>query len=367
MGLGASTPPSNKEMRVKLVCHIGTPKTASTLIQNTCDANPEWLAEHGLAYGKVLAPDANHITLMFICANELHDFARDYGIHSLEALDTFHGKVCERIEWHLGQLGPDIHTVIMSSENLTGNMGHIDEINRLKALLTPYFDEIEIVTYVRRQDEGILSMYGEFMRRGFSDDTFAEFVDFCLGEDTPTQYLYYRRELMKWIEVFGRENVHVRRFVPGAFKGGDILSDFMSFVLGMDGEDQTVDLTGFEPSRDDNRGLSAPVLEALRRMHPRIPFIKDGQPNIVRTTLTPFISLLPQHPRPVMSPERGQRIMSHFAGANGWLKETFFPELPGPVFPQRVDQPQQGNIGQLTLDEFADISGQLLDSLYLQD
>ena len=345
---------------MKLVCHIGTPKTASTLIQNSLDANPDWLRRHRLAYGKVLAPDANHITLMFACANEIHDFARDYGINGNDEMEVFREQLRARIAQHIDEVKGHADTMIMSSENLTGNMGHPDEIARLQEFLSPFFDEIEIVIYVRRQDDAILSMYGEFMRRGFCADTFAEFVEFCLGEDTPTPYLYYRRELTKWARVWGRENLHVRRFTPGAFVGGDILSDFLTFVLDQD----EIDMTGFEPSRDDNRGLSAPVLETLRRLYPRIPFIKDGRPNPVRTALTPFISLLPQKPRPMMHPDRAQRIMSHFGPANAWVQETFFPDLSEPLFPPRSDQNAQGNLGQVTLDQFADITGQLLDSLY---
>ena len=139
---------------MKLILHIGTPKTASTLIQNTLDANPDWLTQRGLAYGKVLAPDANHITLFFAVANSVHDFARDYGLHSMEELAEFRQKVAERIEWHKKRLPAHVNTMIMSSENLTGNMLHPDEIARRKEFLEPHFDDIQIVLYVRREGEG---------------------------------------------------------------------------------------------------------------------------------------------------------------------------------------------------------------------
>ncbi len=344
---------------MKLICHIGTPKTASTLIQNSLDANPAWLAERGIAYGKVLAPDANHITLFFISARELHDFARDYGLRNQKEVDDFRTRVSERIKEHKASLPRHVDTMVMSSENLMGNIREINEIERLKAFLSEHFDEIKIVSYVRRQDDAILSMYGEFMRRGFSAETFQEFVAICLGPDTPIPYLYYRRELSKWIEVWGKQNMIIRRFSPVDFINGDILADFMGVVQGT----WEPDMEGFTPSVDDNRGLSAPTLEFLRRMHGDIPFILDGQPNLQRTKLTPFISTLPQRPRPIMSAGTARHIMNHFRPANKWLKEEFFPDLDGAFFPDRPDQPEQGNLGLLTAADCVQLTGRLLANL----
>lgn len=341
---------------MRLICHIGTPKTASTLIQNSFDANPEWLSERGIAYGKLLAPDANHITLFFACANQLHDFARDYGINSMEELRGFRQKLSERIVWHKNQLPEHVHTMVMSSENLTGNMSHPEEISRLKELLSPHFDDIKIVVYLRRQDDAILSMYGEFMRRGFSDDFFRDFMDICLGPDSPTPYLYYRRELQKWIRVWGRENIVARRFSKVDFIDGDILTDFMGVVQNT----WTPDMEGFQPSPDNNRGLSSHSLEFLRRLQPFIPFIKDGEPNPQRTLLTPYMNLLPATPRPVMARGTARHIMRHFGPANNWLKEEFFPELDGPFFPDRPDHPERGNLGLLSPEEFTSLTGQFL-------
>ncbi|WP_299615897.1 hypothetical protein [uncultured Tateyamaria sp.] len=346
---------------MKLILHIGTPKTASTLIQNSLENNPEWLAEHGLAYGKVLSPDANHITLFFACANAVHDFARDYGLHSMEELAEFRQRVSDRIEWHKGQLDDNIDTMIMSSENLTGNMYHPEEIARLKHLLEQHFDDIKIVIYVRRQDDAILSMYGEYMRRGFSNDLFRDFVDVCMGPDSPTPYLYYRRELSKWVKVWGADNMIVRRFSSVDFINGDILADFLGIVLNT----WDPNLDGFEPSRDDNRGLSAPMLELLRRLHPNIAFMKDGHPNPQRTLLTPYISQMPTHPRPVMAAGTARHIIRHFEPANSWLKQTFFPDLEGPFFPERPDHPTQGNLGRITEEEIVDLTSQLLSKIWI--
>ena len=344
---------------MKLICHIGSPKTASTLIQNSFEENTSWLHDRGIAYGKVLAPDANHITLFFVCAKELHDFARDYGLNSQADVANFRRKVSERIEQHKANLPDHVNTMVMSSENLMGNIHTLGEIRNLKEFLSQHFDEIQIVCYLRRQDDALLSMYGEYMRRGFNRETFNDFIKICLSPDTPMPYLYYRRTLSKWIEIWGKRNIVVRRFSPVDFIQGDILVDFMGIVQ----KTWEPDMEGFTPSPADNRGLSAPALEYLRRLHTDVPFIKNGQPNPQRTKLTPFISALPQRPRPIMPADTARMIMDHFIEANRWLKNEFNPSLEGAFFPTRPDHPEFGNLGQLTIEDSIMLTGRLLSRI----
>jgi len=52
--------------------------------------------------------------------------------------------------------------------------------------------------------------------------------------------------------------------------------------------------------------------------------------------------------------------MRHFAPANAWLRETFFPGRPAPLFPQREDLPPAGNLGQVSLDDFARFTWEMM-------
>lgn len=342
---------------MKLVCHIGTPKTASTFLQNTCDANPDWLHAHGIFYPDLLAPDPNHITLFYANAGDLHPFARDYGLTSLEDVTQFRKTLSDKIAEQVEQAPEGTHTMLVSSENLTGNLVNPAGVARLKDFLDPLFDEVRILIYIRRQDEAILSMYGEFMRRGFTNHTFEEFMENALGPRSVTPYLYYRRILRMWIDVFGEEAITVRKFDRAEFLGGDVLSDFMAQVLDMD---TAPDISGLTPSPDDNYGLSAPALEFLRRMHPTISNRINGALSPLRPRIEPVINTLPAAPRPTLSKAQSHRIMQHFRPANTWVKKTFFPDLKGPLFPASTRRDKTGNLGQVSLDEFADFAGRLL-------
>jgi len=341
---------------LKLVCHIGTPKTASTFLQNTCATNPDWLAQNGIVYPDLMAPDPNHITLFYATALGIHDFARDYGLTTPEEVRQFRKMLSDSIAQQVGDAPENITTMVMSSENLIANFKNIKEIQNLHDLLAPHFEEIRILVYLRRQDDAILSMYGEFMRRGFSAMTFDQFLEASLGPKTYTPYLYYRRVLRQWVEVFGKEALSVRLFDKSRLRGGDVLFDFMAELQGA----EQPDLTGLVPSADDNTGLSAPVLEFLRRMYPYIPNRKDKVINPVRAHLAGKINALPAQPRPKMSDIQSKHIMGHFKEANTWLRDSFFSDQKGPVFPARTGKAEEGNLGKVNLRDFAKFTGGLL-------
>jgi hypothetical protein len=346
-----------RALDLKLICHIGTPKTASTFLQNTCAANPEWLEQNGLYYPDLMAPSANHITLFYANAVGIHDFARDYGLKTPEDVKDFRARLSDSVAEQVEAVSQNAHTMIMSSENLIANFKIIKEVGNLRDFLAPHFDDIRIIVYLRRQDDAILSMYGEFMRRGFKPAmTFEEFLKASLGPKTHTPYLYYRRVLSQWVEIFGKDAITVRLFDRKRLRNGDILADFMAEVL----QEDAPDLSGLEPSPEDNIGLSAPALEFLRRMQPYIPYRKDGAVNPVRVRLEQKINALPSKPRPKMSQLQSQLIMTHFKGANDWLKDTFFPDEKGALFPVRRNLGEDGNLGKINLKDFARFTGDLL-------
>ncbi len=340
---------------MKLVCHIGTPKTASTFLQNTVVENRDWFGRNGVIYPDLMSPIPNHITLFYAASEHIHDFAREHGLKSREDVLHFRKKMNKTISDQIAQAPANVHTMLISSENLTGNLHGPESIQNLGDILKPHFDDIRIVVYLRRQDDAILSMYGEYMRKGFNGMSFPEFVEACLGRPSPTPYLYYRRLLSTWIDIFGKDALDVRLFDRDRLAGGDILRDFLTAVLGPD----RPDTSGIRPAAADNTGLAAPVLEFLHRMYPYIPRRRNDALNMDRVRLSDRIDALPATPRPRMAPEQSQRIMDHFRPANTWLRETFFPDCDGAVFPDRAPGDGDSNMGQISIAQFAEYAGRL--------
>lgn len=341
---------------MKAVCHIGTPKTASTFLQNTCVLNRDWLARHGVLYPDLLAPDANHITLFYAAARYIHDFARDYGLHTAEDVAAFRDRLRQQLMQQIATAPSGTHTVLMSSENLTANITGPGGIQDFAAFLRPYFDEIEIVIYLRRQDDAILSMYGEYMKRGFSKATFDDFATRAMSENSTLPYIFYRRLLTQWASVFGRSAIRVRLFDRAEMPGGDVLTDFLQTVIGPDLDD----LDAVRRSPDDNVGLSAPALEFLRRVNAYVPFRKDGALNPARVALDARLSGLPRLPRPQLSAAQSDRIMRRFDEGNDWVRQIFLPDRTKPLFPPREGLPAEGNLGRINVAQFAALTGEVL-------
>lgn len=343
---------------MKLVCHIGTPKTASTFLQNTFAANRDWLLGHGVLFPELLTPHPNHITLFYAAAEKLHPFARDYGLKSRDDLAAFREKMRATIAQRIARAPKGVHTMLVSSENMGANLHSPAEIRALHDLFRPHFDEFRITVYLRRQDDAMLSMWGEHMRRGFNGKGFTQFVETCFGPRSLTRYLYYRRLLSNWSEVFGRDALDVRLFDRDHLEGGDILVDFMTILFGR----RLPPMAQMTRGKADNIGLAAPVLEFLRLMYPHMPLHRDGVLNQARAELGPRINALPAAPRPRMGAGQSQEIMAHFAADNEWLQAEFFPGLPAPLFPERGEREDGGepsNIGKLSRKQMAEYAAQL--------
>ena len=336
---------------MKLVLHIGTPKTGSTSLQTSCARNADWLASRGVIYPDMLSPDANHITLFYATSHFIHPFARDYGLKSEAEVGQFRARLTAHIA---RQRKAGAGTMLMSSENLSGNYRSPIGVQNLADMVAPLFDDIRIVVYLRRQDDAILSMYAEFMRRGFSELNFPEFLDTALGPMTMLPYLDYSHLLSQWVAAFGRAAIEVRLFERARAAKGGLIADFLAMALGPGSA-----LDGFAHVPELNISPSAPALEFLRRLHPYVPNRKNGVQNPVRERLRRRIDQLPADPRPQMSAAQSDRILSHFAEANRWLGKNFFSGEQD-LFPRRTDLPAESNIGEVGLDDFARFTSILL-------
>lgn len=333
---------------MKLILHIGTPKTASTFLQNSFRQNPEWLAKNGVIYPEMLTEFSNHITLMYISAKYVSSFAKEYGLKNLEDVDTLRGNLDAHLKQIIVDAPADIHTMVLSSENLTANL-KIEGIAALHTFLKPHFEEIKIVCYLRRQDDSLLSMYSELMRVGTTAMTFPEFIDTALNNDPNPPYLHYKRLILNWHSVFGRKSVAMRLFSKDKMINGDVLNDFCSIVFNK----SIPDMSEFTRAENVNESLSINSLEFLRRFQVHCPYLlTDGSPNPERGIMRGKINQLPSLPKPQMSLAQSTRIMAHFADQNEWLGEKVFKKEKSPLFPARTDLPEKSNMGLLSREEY---------------
>lgn len=237
-------------MSKKVILHIGCEKTGTTSIQNTLAANRETLLkEYRILYPKSLGVTANHTKLAIYALNE--DKKRTQFIPKNQTLKVFRENL--RTDFLEEVANTPADTIIISAEWLH-RLKDDDEFVRLHSLLTQIANRVEVVLYVRRQDQLALSLYSTSLKAG----NYKRFSFPCI--DTQSSLPYYFDFLSiyrKWKSVFGTGNVRIRIFDREKLYQGDVVRDFIHEVIGLNDE-------VFRYYAEDNRSLNNRGILVLR-------------------------------------------------------------------------------------------------------
>lgn len=106
----------------------------------------------------------------------------------------------------------EVENIIISAEALT-LLDYADVVSMQK-FLAPYFDEIRIIGYIRPPIAYKMSMFQQQVKHGKSN--------FLISGTK----LNYRKRFEKYDEIFGKENVILKKFDPSSFPNSCIIADF---------------------------------------------------------------------------------------------------------------------------------------------
>ncbi|RLA52287.1 MAG: hypothetical protein DRR42_08015 [Gammaproteobacteria bacterium] len=203
----------------KLIIHIGSHKTGTSSIQHTLFQNRATLRKQGFTLfnqdpnGKE-RKSGNAITWIKFRLNRKH---------------RIEGRIRKKLPAALGTINGN---VIISAETFSWVFDG-REIDRFKTNLSAYFDDIEIIAYIRRQDLQTVSHYQQASKYG-------AFVAarFYGGESRALpsykkhfqKYLNYHHRLGLWADAFGEKNLCMRIFEPDRLQNGDAVDDFFDAV-----------------------------------------------------------------------------------------------------------------------------------------
>lgn len=231
--------------KLRVIIHIGSTKTGSTYLQHFLEENRPallrqgiWYPEVGLFWQKGRAHKQAghaHIGRAAIRRNYLY---QDYIAAGLELAE---GK---------------IHTIILSSESFF--------LNTKTVALADYFAgcNVEIVCYLRSQDDWANSQYAEFVAGGAVNKVSVPIEDW-LSEDLTKSRLDYYALLETWASKVGEEKVHARIFDRSRMYGGDIVTDFCHLI----GHDQLLDLARPASSQSNQFPLETAHIHAIRHFN----------------------------------------------------------------------------------------------------
>jgi len=123
-------------------------------------------------------------------------------------------------------------------------------ITEMKAFLSQYFDDFQVIFYSRNPVDWVISFYQTEVRNGRT-------APFSIDRDFRTRT---DRELVSpWIETFGEDKVRVRFFARETLLNGDIVDDFFDLI--------GADTSGFSRGYHENKTLDQKSLEVLRLLN----------------------------------------------------------------------------------------------------
>ena len=305
-------------MRRKLIIHIGANKTGSSAIQRFLAINRVPFLEEG-----IVIPDNE-----FRVADDIQGY-HVFGFQQL--LDNpSEGRV--RLEDALDAIDlayPEANAILLSAENLTA---HPAAPPLFENLLEKY--DIQVVIYVRRQDEFILSSWQQWDSK-ISADFWAWIVSVIgrLGN--------WRVHLERWESIIPRDKITVRVYERSKLEGGDIIADFYSVL------DLPKPLSAFEyPKGTINPSFSDAIMDLIKGNEMIFKNVHDGDfYNFVRS-MTGNKYVKPARQSSISFLQR-QSIVDKYKGPNNWVRKSYFPHVDGELF----SPPEESDYSYMSSDE----------------
>ncbi len=301
----------------QLILHIGTTKTGSTSIQYALHAARAHLPEQGVYYADT-DTDVRH-TLMAaafastsVAMNPRNQIWRGRDPHQVIA------EYLQKFRAEMAGLPAGISRIVLSGEQFSHWIRNAGDIQLLHAALSPHFDEIQVVVYLRRQDAHFASNHAQMIRMGRMDaPDMKQLSSFWHDYD-------YTALIGRWEAAFGAQAMRPRIFerVPGS--KFDVVADFFAYC-GIVRDPSWEDVV---PERNSSMNLSGQhilkeVEGILRDQHNMDGELRGGLlwQRIARTVSKAL-------PGTGWQPTRVEAaaFMERFAESNERLRQRWFPE-----------------------------------------
>lgn len=231
-----------------LILHIGTTKTGSTSIQYALASLRPALAAAGVYYPTSPGEVAHHILPAAFVPEETLSHFRAAGWNGLppkNRLDLFRAEFAAEMQ----AIPAGLHRCVLSSELISARLHETAQVQAMADFLRPYFDRIQVVVYIRRQDQHVASDYNQVLRNGHMQEPGLLRAD---GKPDPRlRALDYQAMLARFAAVFGEDALVPRIFAREALQQGDVIDDFLT-VTG-------IDITVPEASRDRQRNVGMSI------------------------------------------------------------------------------------------------------------
>ena len=306
----------------ELFLHIGTQKTGTTSIQSFLKLNRIELEKNKIYTPKSIDIGNGHhrwITTFGTNKNKVDAFIANQEFSSQEEKD-------EKINNKFNLFKHEIERIdegkwIISCEHMQSELRSEDEIKRLKNKLEKLFTKINIILYIRNPLDTVVSLWStqtkfgaKLSRIAVPDDPFYENV--C----------NHKKTIIRWENVFGRENLKVLRFQKEDFLNNNLIEDFCF--------NARINFNkNFKLPPRSNQSLSLIGMKTLGYINNFIPHFEDRKDanaplklNTERKNIASYIERYTIKGKSYnVSQEEELKFSKYYKDSDDWVLREFFP------------------------------------------
>ena len=304
----------------RIIFYIGAPKTGTKAVQDFLLFNRRKLQEYGMDY---LSPAdrPSRKELVPFEMNGASFFKRAMATcgYQMSLMSQAWAEIFYRAAKE--QVSDKIDTIFLSDENVF--IYHRPEyLSALKDELLSVWGKdvrIEIICYLRRQDEWSLSMWKETCRT-----MPLEAMDYKPSlEGWQKPLLDYDSRLKGLESVFGRENIAVRRYDRACFSGGDIFHDFCQ-VAGIPWRE---DYDCLQPAR--NTSCTIAHTDSLRYLKTHFENASKREKDLFQGA-TRLLTSTTKEPKDmhILTREEREEMLAGYAASNQRVADRYFDGEP---------------------------------------
>ncbi|MEM9011489.1 MAG: hypothetical protein AAGE18_09700 [Pseudomonadota bacterium] len=326
-----------------IVLHIGTYKTGTTSIQAVLRRNRQALAARGVTVSEVLKPGHGPLMRYALDDERAPLVRRLKGELDAGSIARWRAKVVVELD-ALAAAGTEL--LILSDEGLSGGLSQ-GEVDRLRDLLRPRAERVEVVVYLRPQHERRISDYSQALRNGKQMPAFFE------ADEASLAALRYDDLTARFSAAFGQAMLRPRLYQPHLLQEGDAVSDFFGCV--------GIDRAGLKPPPHRNPGLSAGAQAWLGLLNAHMPRVIDDQVNVTRERAMRALGDHFGGSGALPTRAEAEAFFASFAEGNEAVRKTWFPERTQLFDVDFQAIPVAGASATLTLDEAARMTAVMLD------
>ena len=306
----------------KIQLHIGLEKAGSSSLQRFLLINRATLAERGIWVSTSLAPQngrdlLNHSALVAYAldiSKESDEIRRLHGCQSAAAILAFRERVVQQLAEEIAQAPITAHTLVLSNEHLHSRLRLDSEIERLRLLLAPLCDQVEIVVYLRPQHRIAVSALTTLVKNGgLQHHPFPLIDPEAPWTETELMSYYDYDDLMRrWESVWGAGSVHP------IILDQPIEREFL--------ERHSLRAEDFTPLEERvNVGLSAAGLSLLRELNEELRHRPWAEAYEIREALFPTFEQHMAGFGAVGLVAEARAFQARFENSNERLRQRYFP------------------------------------------